>query len=73
MSKVLASFKEPSGKRYAVIGNRMVDRVPETGEFITERVTLYEDDDLDIAYLAYGMYLDHAWRKVQLIDRNDSE
>ena len=73
MTKVLASFKEPSGKRYAVIGNRMVDRLPETGEFITERVTLYEDDSLDIAYLAYDIYKDQEWRKVQLIDRDDSE
>ena len=73
MSKVLASFKEPSGKRYAVIGNRMVDRLPETGEFVTERVTLYEDDNLDIAYLAYDIYKDQEWRKVQLIERDDSE
>ena len=73
MSKVLASFKEPSGKRYAVTGNRMVDRLPETGEFVTERVTLYEDDNLDIAYLAYDIYKDQEWRKVQLIDRDDSE
>ena len=73
MSKVLASFKEPSGKRYAVTGNRLVDRLPETGEFDMERVTLYEDDNLELARIAYGMYLDHAWRKAQLIDRNDSE
>lgn len=73
MATVIASFKEPSGKRYAVIGNRMVDRLPETGEFITERVTLYEDDSLDIAYLAYDIYKDQEWRKVQLIDRDDSE
>ena len=73
MSKVLASFKEPSGKRYAVTGNRLVDRLPETGEFVTERVTLYEDDNLDIAYLAYDIYKDQEWRKVQLIDRDDSE
>lgn len=73
MATVIASFKEPSGKRYAVIGNRMVDRLPETGEFVTERVTLYEDDSLDIAYLAYDIYKDQEWRKVQLIDRDDSE
>ena len=73
MSKVLASFKEPSGKRYAVTGNRLVDRLPETGEFVTERVTLYEDDNLDIAYLAYDIYKDQEWRKVQLIERDDSE
>ena len=72
MATVIASFKEPSGKRYAVTGIRLVDRHPETGEFVTERVTLYEDDDLEIARLAYEMYLDQTWRKAQLIDRNNS-
>lgn len=68
MTKVLASYKEPTGKRYAVTGERIVNRNPETGEFEVERVVLYEDDDLVIAQLAFEMN-DQPWRRAMLIDR----
>lgn len=68
MTKVLASYKEPTGKRYAVTGERIVNRNPETGEFEVERVVLYESDYLELAQLAFEMN-DQPWRKAMLIDR----
>ena len=72
MATILASHKESGTKRYAVMGDRLVDRIPETGELLTERVVLYEDDELVIARLAFDMY-DTPGRRAELIDRHDSE
>lgn len=72
MATILASHKEQGAKRYAVMGDRLVDRIPETGELITERVVLYEDDELVIARLAFDMY-NTPGRRTELIDRHDSE
>ena len=72
MATILASHKEQGTKRYAVMGDRLVDRIPETGELITERVVLYEDDELVIARLAFDMY-NTPGRGAELIDRHDSE
>ena len=72
MATLLASQKESGTKRYAVMGDRLVDRIPETGELITERVVLYEDVNLVKAILSFNMY-NTPGRRAELIDRHDSE